>query len=149
MVKGGVSHGAAQRGFTLIELMTVVIVLSLLLIMAIPNYADHLRKVRRNDARAALLEMAAVQERIYFERTQYSAAMADLWSNQSGSDYVSVEGFYLLSVTAADSNQTFTVTASAQAEQAGDTACASFSIDSSGRKAASDGDGNDSSSVCW
>ena len=136
------------RGFSLIELMIVVTILSILLGLALPRYGDHLDKARRNDGRGALLELSAQQERHHFEQNQYSGLMAELWNNMNGDDYVSNEGFYTLSVTTADSGQQYTLTATARGVQAGDSDCASLSIDYTGAKTASDGS-NDTSAKCW
>ena len=116
--------GRTAQGFSLIELMVVVTILSLLLGLAMPRYGDYLDRTRRNDGRGALLELAAQQERLHFERNQYSASMADLWSGKVGDDFVSSEGFYTLRVTTADSGQEFTATATARGVQAGDVASA-------------------------
>lgn len=135
-----------QSGFSLIELMIVIVILGVLMAIAIPNYNGYLERTRRTDARGALLEIASAQERIYFERNQYTSAIADVWSYQEGGVSVSNEGHYVLSVvlTAADTNR-FTATATAQDKQAGDADCATFSIDETGLKAAT----GDDPSGCW
>lgn len=51
------------RGFTLIELMIVVAVVAILAAIAYPSYADHVRKGRRGQAKADLLEAAQLLER--------------------------------------------------------------------------------------
>ena len=113
-VRGRVKPGWTRvGGFSLIELMIVVTILSILLGLAVPRYTDHLDKARRNDGRGALLELSAQQERHHFENNQYSGEMGALWSNKNGDDYVSAEGFYTLTVTTADSGQQYTVTATA------------------------------------
>lgn len=56
-----------QHGFTLIELMIVVAVMGILASIAYPSYQDSVRKSRRADARAVLLEAAQFMERRYTE----------------------------------------------------------------------------------
>jgi type IV pilus assembly protein PilE len=135
-----------QHGFTLIELMLVIIVIGVLLAIAIPNYAGYLERTRRSDARAALLEIASTQERIYFERNQYSNAIADVWNYREAGVYVSAEGYYALTVAfPGDDPNRFTATATARGKQAGDADCVSFTIDETGLKAATGDDSDD----CW
>jgi type IV pilus assembly protein PilE len=135
-----------QSGFSLIELMIVIVILGVLMAIAIPNYNGYLERTRRTDARGALLEIASAQERIYFERNQYTSAIADVWNYQEDGAYVSNEGHYVLSVVLTDDDTNrFTATATAQNKQAGDDDCATFSIDETGLKAAT----GDDPSGCW
>lgn len=139
-------HRVQHRGFSLIELMVVIGILGLLLAIAIPNYNGYLERTRRTDARGALLEIAAAQERIFFERNQYTNVIADVWSYQEGGAAVSNEGNYALTVVLTDDDPNrFTATATAQGKQAGDADCATFSIDETGLKAAT----GDDPSGCW
>lgn len=51
------------NGFTLIELMIAVAVIAILAAIAYPSYLDSVRKSRRADAKAAILELAQWMER--------------------------------------------------------------------------------------
>jgi type IV pilus assembly protein PilE len=135
-----------QGGFSLIELMIVVGILGLLLAIALPNYGGYLERTRRTDARGALLEIAAAEERHYFENNRYTNAIAEVWTYQEGGAYVSNDGHYALSVvlTGGDNNR-FTATATAQGKQAGDADCATFTIDETGLKEAT----GDDPTACW
>ena len=137
---------AQQNGFSLLELLVVIVVLGLLLSIAIPNYSAYVERSRRSDARAALLEIASAQERIYFERNQYTGTVTDVWSHQVGGNAVSSEGFYAIAVALTDDDPNrFTATATAQGKQAGDQDCTSFSIDETGLKSAT----GDTATECW
>ena len=138
-----------SRGFTLVEMMVVVVILGFLMGIAMPNYSNYMQKTRRTDARNALLEIAAAQERHYFEQNQYTGTIADVWSHQDGSDFVSGEGYYTLTVALKSGNTgTFKATATARGKQAGDVDCATLSIDQTRLKTATAGTGGDAS-VCW
>ena len=139
-----------SRGFTLLEMMIVIVIIGILAAIAMPRFDGYLQKTRRTDARAALLEIASMQERLFFERSQYSGALGDAWSNMDGTAFVSNEGFYVLTLAlGADGDAgTFTATATARGAQSGDDDCATLTIDDTGLKAATArGDGN--VSVCW
>jgi type IV pilus assembly protein PilE len=133
-------------GFTLLELLVVIVVLGLLLSIAVPNYSAYVERSRRSDARSALLEIASAQERIYFERNQYTGTVTDVWSHQIGGKAVSSEGFYEIEVVLTDKDPNrFTATARVQGKQAGDADCTSFSIDDTGLKSAT----GDTATECW
>ncbi len=76
--------------------------LGLLLSIAVPNYSAYVERSRRSDARAALLEIASAQERIYFESNQYSAAITDVWSHQEGGNVYPVKVTIALDVALTD-----------------------------------------------
>jgi type IV pilus assembly protein PilE len=63
-------------GFTLIELMIVVVVIAILGAVAYPSYQDHVRKAKRAEARTALLKTAQVLERWYSDRSTYGTSPA-------------------------------------------------------------------------
>ncbi len=59
------------KGFTLMELMIVVAIIGILAAIAYPTYQDSVRKSRRADAEAVLLEAAQWMERFYTENNRY------------------------------------------------------------------------------
>lgn len=69
-------HGRHEAGFTLIELMIVVVVIGVLSAVAYPAYTDQIRKGKRADARAALMNLVQQQERYMTQRNVYLAFAA-------------------------------------------------------------------------
>jgi type IV pilus assembly protein PilE len=64
MLKGTAQRFSARHsGFTLVELMIVVVVASILVAIAVPSYQYEVQKARRTDARNAILDIAAREER--------------------------------------------------------------------------------------
>jgi type IV pilus assembly protein PilE len=146
-----------QRGFTLVELMVTVLILSILVSVALPSYKSSVRKSRRTDAKTALLDLAAREER-YFATNNgtYTNVAANLgYSGTWPTPIVVGSGYYQIgqpTVTAATAQvgatlgtvATFTVTAVPVpgSDQANDTACASFTITNTGAQSAT-------SANCW
>lgn len=63
-------QGRAQ-GFTLIELMIVVAVVAILAAIAYPSYSEHIRKTRRAQAKADLVEYMQMAERFHTVNNTY------------------------------------------------------------------------------
>jgi len=61
------------RGFTLIELMIAVAIVSILLAVAMPSFLGSMRKSRRSDAVSALQAVALAQERFRTNNATYAA----------------------------------------------------------------------------
>lgn len=60
-----------MRGFTLIELMIVVAVVAILAAIAYPSFQEQIRKSRRAQAKADLVEYAALAERFHTSNNSY------------------------------------------------------------------------------
>lgn len=61
-----------HRGFTLIELMITVAIMAILAAIAYPSYIDSVRKARKADAQAQMMELASFMERFYTENNRYN-----------------------------------------------------------------------------
>jgi type IV pilus assembly protein PilE len=60
-------------GFTLIEVMVVLVILMILVRLAYPNYARTINKTRRIEAQVAMIEAIQEQERYYTQHNTYVA----------------------------------------------------------------------------
>ena len=68
------------RGFTLIEVMIAVAIVGILVAVAFPAYNQSVRKSRRSDAKAALLDLAQREERYFSTTNQYTDVGARHWA---------------------------------------------------------------------
>ena len=65
----------ASRGFTLIELMIVVVVVGILAAVAIPQYRHYVENTRRGAAQVALMDAAQFMQRFYAANNNYAVAL--------------------------------------------------------------------------
>jgi type IV pilus assembly protein PilE len=106
-------HRRAVRGFTLIELMIVVAVVAILAAIAYPSYQDAVRKSRRGQAKADLLELAQNLERYHTVNNSYGTSTSTIpgWVAQSPRTGVA---YYTISVPTQTAN-TFVLSAAPNA----------------------------------
>ncbi len=65
-----------NAGFTLIEVLIVCAIIAILAAVALPSYQDSVRKTKRAEGKAALLQVMQQQERFYSQNTTYAAFTA-------------------------------------------------------------------------
>jgi type IV pilus assembly protein PilE len=149
----------SARGFSLIELMITVLVLSIIVAIAIPSYSNYVRKSRRADAKSALLDMAALEERYYSTQNIYSSNASDMgysgWPATVGSGYYTVAAPTLGTPSAPTASQpagtpaTYSFIATPVGDQVKDTQCTSFTVQSGGIQTATQSGGTDNTATCW
>jgi type IV pilus assembly protein PilE len=115
----------SEKGFTLIELMIVVVVVAILAAITMPAYNSYTKKARRGDAKASLLSAQLKQEKWRANHTTYGA-LSDVWT---GTD--SHESYYTMGVVGTPDGASFTMTAAPTGAQAGDE-CGTFAINQDG-----------------
>jgi type IV pilus assembly protein PilE len=143
-----------QRGITLIELVTVAIVIAILVAVAIPSYRSYLIRTQRSDAKTALLTLRAAQEKFYLQNNRYTDEITeDTDAGGLGLPGVSDNGLYRIrvvlgSATNPGSDQLYTAFAEPILErgQQDDKRCLTLTLTDVGQKGASGPGGTD---YCW
>jgi type IV pilus assembly protein PilE len=131
-------------GLTLIEMMIVVAILGILVAIAYPAYQEQMRKGRRADAQAVLMQAVQVLERFYSENQRYDQDIAGtafaLPAPLQQAPRDGATKFYDLSLQALAA-QTYTLRAVPRGAQTGDR-CGTMTITHTGLQAAAKDD-------CW
>lgn len=130
-----------NRGFTLVELMIVIIVLSILASIAYPSYSQYVLRANRSEGQAMLNDAAARQERYFAQNNVYVTATTDI--SKLGRSATSTSGKYALTVS---STNGYTFTATPQGGQAKDTGCGNLTLDAAGTRGRS---GTTPINDCW
>ncbi len=141
--------GRRHHGFTLIELMIVVAIIAILAAIAYPSYVEQVRKGRRTDARNALLDLAARQERFMSTNNTYATTPGNL--GYGGAAFpvdVSSDGAVYYQITLNANATTFTATAAPVNAQSADK-CGSYTLNELGVRGITGNNANVTSNACW
>ena len=128
-------------GFTLIELMIVVAVVAILAAIAYPSYQEQVRKSRRAQAKADVVEYMQMAERYFTVNNTYVnfALPVAVSPREAGAT-----ARYNLAATTQNATQ-YVLTATAQGPQASDR-CGNLSVSNTGLKTKS---GSATLAECW
>jgi len=151
-----------MRGFTLIELMIVLVIVGVLAAVAYPSFVDSVRKGRRTDAMAALNALQLAQERwrsnnpVYADNAQLNLGVTATPPGL-GLSPTTANGHYTVTIGAASATGYIaTAVAIASSSQAADGNCARVRVRVDGGNifygsAPATGDSFDegSSNRCW
>jgi len=152
MINDGNKGRAAMtrmRGFTLLELMVVLVIIGILAAIAIPAYGRYAFRAHRVDGQELLLRIASAQERYYSSHNAYGS-LTDVGFTNATSE----KGYYTATVAvsadpAGSASAAFVATATGVGGQTNDV-CGPLAIDNAGNKtpgpAAASSNSNGS---CW
>ena len=137
---------AKQSGFTLIELMVVVMIVGIISAIAYPSYREQVRRSARSEAKIALEEKAQAMEKCFTRSMDYtSAACAPARATVN-----TPKGSYQVGVNPAipPTATTFALIATALGNQTGDAQCMNFTLNESGLRGVS-GSASATPERCW
>lgn len=138
-----------QLGFTLIELMIAVAIVTLLAIVALPSYQESVRKSRRSEAINAIAVVQQAQERARGNFPNYCPNLTSAPTPTTcglSTSATTVNGRYTLELDPPPDANSYTLTATAQGAQADDTRCFKMGVQAS---AGGIKYGSGSSSINW
>ena len=123
--------GKRNYGFTVIELMIVVMIVAILAALAYPSYIQYVRKSKRGDAQQLLLNWSINQEIFRSSNTTY-ASLENLPAPVADENYS-------YDFVAAPTATTYSLRATAQGDQVNDesrdgTECTELTLDQNGVK---------------
>ena len=136
-----------QHGFTLVEIMIVVIIISVLSAIAWPAYQNYVTRSNRTAAQSCLLEQAQFMERFYtqhmsYENSRNGASVA----LPSGGCAAQLSDKYTIEIDDVDDDSYVLVASPVGAQESRDTKCGVLGVDQTGAKTAS---GEAGASGCW
>ncbi len=131
-----------SAGFTLIELMITLVIVSIITAIAYPSYRHSVLKSRRSDGQVALMDYAQRLERCYTEYDTYKNTNCQAYKSViSAAGAASGEGYYTVKGVFPSTDQfTLTATATTKGGQSDDSTCKSMTLDQTGAKTPPD---------CW
>lgn len=146
-----------NKGFSLVELMIVLVVMGIIVSFAYPSYTNQVRKSKRADAHVALNEVVQRLESYFMRHYEYpTGAKGDASYSQllTGLGYpstgiISSEGHYEIEI---DSKKTiYTVTAKpvAASSQQQDKLCFIMEIKHTGQRSAKNDSQVNTTNECW
>lgn len=137
------------RGFSLIELLTAMVIMALLFSIAIPGWRDHIRTGRRSEAINDLLHAAARQEQFRLTNHRYANTSELGLAPPDGLGLANSSGNYALTSTISAAGYLLAATVNADGLQKDDARCWTFTLDQTGLQQARDIDNRDTTANCW
>jgi type IV pilus assembly protein PilE len=124
--------------------MIVVTIVGILAAIAYPNYRQYAIRSTRTEAKVALQQSAQALEKCFTRYMSYTDANCP---QPAVLNRTTADGHYVIAVAFPTASQ-FTLTATPTAGQVGDTECAAFGLNETGRRTVT-GTASATPETCW
>ena len=136
------SGAGVNRGFTLIELVIVTVVLGILAAIAIPSYTAYIQRASRSEARGQMLMATQWMERFRTQNGTYAGAALPAALTKSPS--TGTTKYNIAFAAGEPTATTFALTATPTGPMTGDQ-CGVLTVDHTGAL----GQGGSTKEICW
>lgn len=137
-----ISKKSHNFGFTLIELMMVVMIIGILASIALPAYSRYVERAKRAEGKAALSDVAARLERFYSDNNTYATADNTIPAGANASA-TSENGYYNITIVTAGTYQSYSLNAT---PTFADDLCGTLTLEHTGERKVSTGT---DPATCW
>lgn len=79
---GGKEIAYDENGFSLTEVLVVIVIIGILVLLAIPKFTTIITRAKSTEAKTILKHLHMLQQAYYYEHNRYSAILADVGFEQ-------------------------------------------------------------------
>jgi type IV pilus assembly protein PilE len=141
---GWIAARKSAAGFSLIELMIVVLIVAILVGIAVPSYQAYVIKTNRAAAKSCMSEFAQYMERFYTTNMTYVGGVPSPGCATEGNLN---QRYTINATTVAPTQNTYVITATPiGAQLSGDTKCGTLTVNNLGQRGIT---GTSTLATCW
>lgn len=140
---GNAPHG--HNGFTLLEVMIVVVIVGILAAIALPNYSEYVTRSKIIEATTALSDARQRTEQLFLDTRSYANCQTPATAAQTQLPKEGGSNTFTLTCTPKASEGGYDISAAGNGSMAGFT----YTIDETGAKTSSGPSGWAGNGACW
>jgi|GEM_PF-1596825 len=149
-----VGRAGVSQGTSLLDVICAIAIVAVLVSLAVPSYRQYTLRTARTEARAALLALAAAQERFFILCEHYATSMdtsgrGDCERRALGTFTPAALAGYAIGLVEAGSGWVATATAERDGAQWDDESCRVLELSSEGHRTAFTAAGLRNDLECW